>query len=120
MREIRFRMWDTEGKQFMNDSRVVESSISRLEKNGKERFIFLQYTGLKDKKCFDIYEGDITREYDDEFGEILSVVVFENGMFQFKEVGYKGNDLLLLYESCNYIEIIGNIYENPELKEGVK
>lgn len=70
----------------------------------------------------EIFEGDILKWYYSEGIELQQqgtfVVVFENGAFR----PNKGNDITLhdLLEDCDYAEIIGNIYENPELLEEVK
>lgn len=83
-----------------------------------------QYTGLKDNNGIEIYEGDvITNELYKREG--LAFVVYydnEKGMFKqrpfiFENNGKKlGNkDLTLQMDSVSNKEIIGNIYENPEL-----
>lgn len=77
----------------------------------------LQYTGLKDKKGKEIYEGDICINVtaDSKFG----VVYFEDGMFIFRA---DNGDFIHHYISTisNNCVIIGNIYENPELLKGNK
>lgn len=81
-----------------------------------------QYTGLKDKKGKEIYEGDIVRQrrflgWDKQNGErykdIYGVVRFENGMFTCGIVDYT----LIDWNKC---EVIGNKWENPELLKEVK
>ena len=74
----------------------------------------IQFTGLLDKNGKEIFEGDILRH-----NNSLYYVKFSSNQFVLllKQVGSKTNWRSL--EWCNnvkkYIEIIGNIYENPEL-----
>ena len=69
----------------------------------------MQYTGLKDKNDKEIYEGDIFK-----VGNTCSFVVYRIAGFRFNSYMEKGliNDL---YSASKIGEIIGNIYENPEL-----
>ncbi|ODV55444.1 YopX family protein [Lysinibacillus fusiformis] len=95
-----------------------------------EKFPLMQYTGLKDKDGKEIYEGDIIRFTNgiDEVYEEVGTVVFD-----LEECGYKAQYTDDGVTHCIYLinpkvfadkyteityEIIGNIYENPELLEG--
>ncbi len=83
--------------------------------------IFLQYTGIKDKNGKEIYEGDIV-EY--HIKKDICTVKWDN-----KQCGYMVNhkdvedeessySFRLTADDISFIEVIGNIYENPELLEG--
>ena len=73
--------------------------------NYPDKYEVMQFTGLRDKNGKDIYEGDIL-----DIGEENIDVKFENGKFVMLGENY-ADDL------CNYndIEIIGNIFQNPNL-----
>lgn len=89
------------------------------------------YSGLKDKKGKDIYKNDILRF--DWFGSEFSYskVVFENasfGMYWINPILDEDKDFKAFWNTdagdfdwdLDNAEIIGNIYENPELAEGEK
>ena len=90
-----------------------------------------QFTGLCDKNGKEIYEGDIVHCWDTIAKcEIWAVVEFGNPSAEYtwgwqlrKIKGSKGVNLdILCWVECEetnaYCEIIGNIYDNPELLKG--
>ncbi len=78
----------------------------------------MQFTGLHDVHGKEVFEGDIVKIPDDyntfgrNAGEILKVA-FDSGCFRLKRPNSKGRGFY--FEDNNTVEIIGNIYENPEL-----
>ena len=116
MREIKFRVWDKELKEMcsVTDIQLWINYVHYSQKDGdigKGNYpadvILMQYTGLKDKNGKEIYEGDILRYSN---GEILGVA-FDNKTAQFTT---KTRWLWPIIDVC---EIVGNIYDNPELLE---
>ena len=77
-----------------------------------------QFTGLKDWRGDDIYEGDILMYC----GEMKIIVVFNHGAFGYYS---RSDDFITFSQNVNFsfwkndeddkFEIIGNIYDNPEL-----
>jgi len=77
-----------------------------------------QYTGLKDKNGTKIFDGDLlyyrNSNHDEEDGAME--VVFEDGAFMIA-----GDILVPLHETYSWeLEVVGNIYDNPELVEKVE
>lgn len=113
MREIKFRAWDKDGIFGM----IYVSLGDFLDKpqefeGGLQEFEIMQYTGLKDKNGKEIYEGDIIQWPDPEVcGIDRGPVVYGDGWFYADGWCGKGSPA---YKEC---EVIGNIYENPELLE---
>ena len=111
MRVIEFRAWDTEFEEFVNPQ------YSLLGLNIK--YIFMQYTGLKDKNSVKIFEGDIISvfDYDTEFLGSAEVC-FKDFSWSVKWLESSEECIMPFYETfCDEktIKVIGNIYENPEL-----
>ena len=123
MRKIKFRAWDKESRKMLSskswcghyDDLYFTDINQILEKmNGVNNTILMQYTGLKDKNEKEIYEGDIVRVIEEElpkdYKENIGEVIFENNSFLFS--GFFG---YIFKNDKNSIEVIGNIYQNPEL-----
>lgn len=81
----------------------------------REEIVLMQSTGLKDKNGVDIFDGDVVKlQYTitSDF-ELFEVRQFRGGMWRIDN-RRRGSDLWLRNEDC---EVIGNVWENPELLE---
>jgi uncharacterized phage protein (TIGR01671 family) len=131
-RLIKFRTWDTQNKEFSEWTNrdpffsTSHSQIFFLERVRKEdgpfdgdiiiqdhggRFVLQQFTGLLDKNNKEIYEGDILqyRSSDPKFSKTLVRWTRE------EEDNHPGFVVRSSYCQLGTPEIIGNIFENPEL-----
>ena len=142
MREIKFRAWNGELLSVFDDIMNItlgETIVHFQDKETEAAFaydsvILMQYTGLKDKNGKSIYEGDILDLHSTVNGVNLFEVYYNEPQARFSikyytsrmqerglEYEYSVSDF---FKPCEFsgevdFEIIGNIYENPELLEDV-
>ena len=107
-REIKFRVWSLASEK-MSEPFSINQRLNQIFNTDS---LLMQYTGLKDKNAVEIYEGDIIEIFDDE--STKGQVVFNEGSFRlFEKTTYYSH--LSAYNPISMCEIIGNIYQNPEL-----
>lgn len=130
MREYKFRVWDTENKEML---KVQELDFEDTFYGGRlsirtdqyndyfdiEDMILMQYTGLKDKKQKEIYEGDIVSFNLKSDGEgqpnITGYIEYQTTFSGYRIMSLKGS--FALDYNIKDLEVIGNIYDNSELLE---
>jgi hypothetical protein len=118
---LKFRAWDTLAKQFIYPDRgyqghfilTLTGQFQNLQNgSGGDEYVVQQWTGLKDSKGIDIYEGDRVRSnYTgnvDFFGEVIWLedrasfgVINKNSFENFEDLNMK------------YLEVVGNIFQLP-------
>ena len=113
MREIKFRVWDYDKMRYdvtglkCNNGLVEGFYLDDIYAFGH----IMQYTGINDKNGKEIYEGDIL-----EYNNIKYQVKWSNNFMFILTANKIGGGMLCEYSMEN-MEIIGNIFENPELLE---
>ena len=124
-RVIKFRAWDKQNKWTLTPSsadwidftgqcwepasRAYDTPNTEIERNGE--VVLMQFTGLTDSNGVEIFEGDVIRTGRGDWG----VIVWKAPFF---EVTVSATESSLYsrewFATC---EVIGNVYQNPELFE---
>lgn len=133
-RKIKFRAWNEVSEKMLNWNDFLDTNMKNTfiapESTG---LILMQYTGLHDENGKEIYEGDIiefsydvfTGNFDTKVGR--GTIEFIDGAFYIKPFEIEGRKVkdtdneewFLLYTvNTDTLEVIGNIYDNPELLGG--
>jgi len=124
-REIKFRAWDVKNQTWIDINGLSiwfglhpdSGSVYGVTEQGNLReypineVALMQYTGIKDRNGVEIYEGDIIKVA----SNAVATIIYFTPYAQF--IGQQGNFLMDLNDGNRY-EVIGNIYENPELLKG--
>lgn len=126
MRPIKFRAWDKTNKKMRyfdtcwlfgeyqsiawritEDSKDPDDTDYCLSFDNEDLTELMQFTGLTDKTKKPIYEGDVVKSFDG----IISEIIWNESVAAFSDTN--GDEWGMIEPS--FIEVIGNIYENPEL-----
>lgn len=122
----RFRAWDKRFSEFVEDffvsedGKIYKKSTDTgygiaISRETSDKIILMQSTCLFDKNNKEIFEGDIVLVLDSPY-----TVFYDNerGSYRLKPHDARWNvDYMSNFSHSGNFEIIGNIYENPELLE---
>lgn len=131
MRQIKFRAWDERRKKMWSADEMGQDQLTLspdgrgfINVNGTSTrlstylpfLIPLQYTGLLDKGGKEIYEGDLVR-----FKGLEKIVYIGEVYWNDKKLHYsvQGELCHCALKIDEKYKVIGNIYENPELLNGL-
>jgi uncharacterized phage protein (TIGR01671 family) len=132
MREIKFRAWDKKDKCMLDWSCIYQSAFNEGDRPliyhvfMSPNITLMQYTGRKDKNGKDVYCEDIIERVSFSGTITRGIIVYSDFYCAFvwqtienyKEGLTKGNADFLDHDTFSSnigFEIIGNVYENPEL-----
>ena len=126
----KFRVWDKDHEymeytdknlivSFGDNGNVDATDLSNIYStcNGMQNFELMQSTGLKDKNGTEIYEGDIiqhSKKPNPCFSYPFKVIQARTGEWRLDNFRC---GTVLAFSNQDELEVIGNIYENPELLE---
>lgn len=132
MRELKFRVWDSEYKEMLYNGNMLSQEDGRVYANYKigvikafspNCYTVMQYIGLNDKNGKNIFEGDIV-EFDDSLTNSRPVkgigeIVFCKDLNLVRAPSYCIHFLKptqgIHTNMWGDIKVIGNVFENPEL-----
>ena len=112
-RQIKFRVWDKrENKGMYTQNMLYDAQLHHFWQDFVDYpgYELMQYTGLTDKNGKEIYEGDIIHL---KFGELNANLVVK--WDKYMGLKYHNGGWTSMVHVDTHGEVIGNIFENPEL-----
>ena len=121
-RPIKFRVWNKKSNEWCGTIGLNETISHNSIINLPDDLVFVQYTGLKDSKGNEVYEGDIvkyktwTGSYDGTTEEHQTQVQFKDGAYYPRYIDDECEDSWYSFKVYD-LEVVGNIFETPHLDE---
>jgi uncharacterized phage protein (TIGR01671 family) len=130
-RQLKFRIWDKQNKKWIYEwdashKRLAISLVGLVYHGGyddvlpENDYVIQQYTGLKDSKGVEIYEGDLIQynqnsNYDGMNFEVIWSDASFGWVLKSKTGDYLTNQITPNGPRYNFLEIISNVCKTPEL-----
>lgn len=125
MRDIKFRSWSKRNKEMLTPYFFVNGENFITQYGGSKPDAVMQFTGIKDISGVEVYEGDIVKFIDTEdqsnesngtYSEDFSNIgtIYYSSEFNGWDISGRETDR---EDAFFEIEVVGNIYENPEMLE---
>jgi len=108
MRKIKFRQWDPDDKKMEYEIPLCHTELNDELNEANGYSPLMQYTGLADMNGKEVFESDLVKAHGDVFEVIWYYPICG---FAGKRVDDK-REMPIQFDMC---EVIGNIYENPNL-----
>lgn len=129
MRKIKFRVYNTKTKSWIHAPNKEVNLFGEMILMGHfldgvsirdlNDCVALQFTGLKDSNDVELYEGDIVKTVLDDsledYEAEIDQIVYKNGSFVLKNALHMKFLEEYMIDGKLFSEIIGNIFENPQL-----
>lgn len=106
MRAIRFRVWNKQNKTMYPSAPLYKCNFTT---SNFDEYVVMQYTGLKDGYDKEIYEGDIILSIQSNIKYVVEFNKLEAAFLAVAKASY------IPSRGWKEAEVMGNIYENPEL-----
>lgn len=131
---MEYRVYDTKKKKWVDNKTyltpngelyVINQSVlgwTKLSELSQDRYVYHKSIDLQDKYGKEVFEGDIIKAQVDEEKEETGLVVYAQELSSYVILCF-GNDnfYTLGSEVCEYIEIVGNVFEgNKEVVQDGK
>lgn len=118
MRELKYRFY-YKGKR-IEDNLTLREIAAKCDFHWADDVDVVEYTGLTDKNETEIYQGDVLRQIDhgqrERYWGVVVWRVTEFVVSYHKPTNKTWTDLTVVANGdCSHWEVVGNIYENPEL-----
>lgn len=117
MRELKFRAWYEKSKSMYTPAciRNGKSTDLNYDDYSENDDPVMQYTGIKDMNGVEVFQGDILNLYNVFKTPMrMGVVKFDIGRSQ-NVIYYKDSNCSFDINAFEHIEVVGNIFENPDM-----